>query len=77
MPVEIRELVIKAVITAKSVPDPYGIAGTTEADAESKVAVASKDPEDRIHPQPATIEEDFIQECVRQVLKILQRQKER
>lgn len=66
MPVEIRELVIKAVITAK-----------TEAGAESKVAVASKDPEERADPQPAISDEDLIQECVRQVLKILQRKKER
>lgn len=55
MPVEIRELVIRAVVNsdAKSTPNP-------------------------IHPPTnPTDQEQLIQECVRQVLKIIKKEKER
>jgi len=55
MPVEIRELVIKAITTSED--------GSSEQPPECEMT-----PEER---------EAIIQECVRQVLRILQKQKER
>ena len=60
MPVEIRELVIRAVTTA----DPHG----TRVDDGSESSRLSNSQEHT---------EAIIQECVRQVLRILQKQKER
>ena len=57
MPVEIRELVIRTVVTDKR---------DDESDADSPFS------------QPAQSESDLIiQECVRQVLRILRKEKER
>jgi hypothetical protein len=60
MPVEIRELVIRAVTTAKWEDSDDG------SDAENPLLAGS-----------VGNTETIIQECVRQVLRILQKEKER
>jgi Family of unknown function (DUF5908) len=60
MPVEIRELIIRAVVTGDS------------EDAEQQ------EREERLrHVEPADDTQAIIQECVRQVLRILQQKQER
>ena len=61
MPVEIRELIIRAVATRN---------------AEN--SEEQEQPEERLRrPEPADDTQAIIQECVRQVLRILQQNKER
>jgi hypothetical protein len=60
MPVEIRELVIRAVVTA-------------EREKSRPAAEDESSPVSASHAQTEAI----IQECVRQVLRILNKQKER
>jgi Family of unknown function (DUF5908) len=61
MPVEIRELVIRAVTTRSA------------EDSEEQ-----EQPEERLRrSEPADDTQAIIQECVRQVLRILQQNKER
>jgi hypothetical protein len=62
MPIEIKELVIRAVVAQEA--DPL-------QDAGSSVSAAAASP----GTDAAT--EDIIQECVRQVLRILEKNKER
>jgi hypothetical protein len=62
MPVEIKELVIRAVV--KAAKDPMD-----EAGGSAEAAAAA--------PRDAAGTEDIVQECVRQVLHILARKKER
>lgn len=59
MPVEIRELVIRAIAREKSEDDE-------DAESESPLLAGSMDSN-----------EPIIQECVRQVLRILRKEKER
>jgi hypothetical protein len=61
MPVEIKELVIRAVV-GRSGPDP-GEGGGGDSPAAAAAAGAST--------------EEIVQECVRQVLRILAKDKER
>lgn len=60
MPVEIRELVIRAIVSAKQ-----------EEDADES------ENENPSGSTPAENTEAIIQECVRQVLRILRKEKER
>ena len=57
MPIEIRELVIRAIAVSDD--------KNADSNEESQVRTA------------AGVQEDIVQECVRQVLKILEKQKER
>lgn len=59
MPVEIRELVIRAIATEKSEDDE-------DAESESPLLAGSSNDNEAI-----------VQECVRQVLRILRKEKER
>ena len=61
MPIEIRELVIRATIASASDPAPRGGEG---GDAEGHSAA------------PVDVEA-IVQECVRQVLRVLARERER
>lgn len=62
MPIEIKELVIRAVLGS--------------ADAEASVGGGPDTRADSAAAQPADIEQ-IVQECVRQVLRILARRQER
>jgi hypothetical protein len=61
MPVEIRELIIRAVTTG------------TPTDAEQEQDTADEQPAQ----ESSDDRQEIIEECVRQILRILQQQKER
>ena len=63
MPIEIKELVIRAVV-GKSAVDPM----ESNDDSVAEAATA---------PRDTSATEDVVQECVRQVLRILEKNKER
>ncbi len=63
MPVEIKELVIRAVVAN----------GATDANEEDTAGAAVA----AISPPHTAATEDIVQECVRQVLRILAKEKER
>ena len=63
MPIEIKELVIRAVV-GRNAPDP--VASNDDAVAEAAAA-----------PRDTAATEDIVQECVRQVLRILEKNRER
>ena len=69
MPIEIKELVIRTVVEG---------AGARRRAADEDPA-AQDEPEEApaAAAEPAAGTEDLVQECVRQVLRILEKQKER
>jgi hypothetical protein len=66
MPIEIRELVIRAMV------DPSGAAGTGGCGPSPSKAFAKS----LSRPQ-AGVEDDMVQSCVREVLRILDDKRER
>jgi len=72
MPIEIRELIIRATITGGAVGEGKNAAvdGDAADDEEKSAAAAELDTAD-------ISDREIIAECVEQVLKILERQKER
>jgi hypothetical protein len=64
MPIEIRELVIRATVD----PKPEGTAGGCGSSAQAK---------DSSRAHAAAVGDDLVQSCVREVLRILEDKRER